>query len=472
MISPPDLSRLDSAGKDALILALIERLNDLTRRVEALEADNAALRAENTALRKENAELRAKLKLPPKTPDNSSIPPSRGQKPSGEEKRKLKGKPHAGASRELHPSPTEVRTFTATHCEHCHTDVSGAEQKPVHSYDKIEIPEIKPDVTRVILMGGSCPCCQEPFKAMPPAGFEPGSPFGPNLRALAIYLRTTHAISLERLVRLFSDVFGLKISEGALVNMLADSQKAFVQQASRIRADLLASTTVASDETSMRVGKRNWWAWVFHHGNACCYLIHPNRSKAAVLEFLGDYRPDNWVSDRFGAQKGWAKHDHQFCLAHLIRDAQYAIDAGDTVFAPLLRDLLKHACAIGRRRPELADATLGRYARKLYSDLDALLRKRPSHPEGKAFQATIKDCRQNLFVFMKTRTVPPTNNESEQSIRPCVTFRKVTNCFRSQWGATLYANIRSVLETARRRSIGALQAIHLTLSGKPLLNTG
>jgi hypothetical protein len=30
----------------------------------------------------------------------------------------------------------------------------------------------------------------------------------------------------------------------------------------------------------------------------------------------------------------WAKKSHQVCLAHLIRDAQYAIDAGDTVFSP------------------------------------------------------------------------------------------------------------------------------------------
>lgn len=465
MILPPDLSKLDSAGKDALILALIERLNKLTAQVERLEAEASTLRAEN-------ADLRAKLKLPPKTPDNSSIPPSRGQKANEGEKRKPKGKPHPGVARELHPNPTQVRTFPATHCEHCHTDVSNEEQKPVHTYDRIEIPEIKPDVTRVVLMGGSCPCCDKPFKAKPPAGLEPGSPFGPNLRAFAIYLRMTHAISYERLVRLFSELLGVDISEGALVNMLADSQPAFARQVSRIRADLFAGTILASDETSMRVGKRNWWAWVFHHGDACCFLIHPNRSKVAVSEFLGDYRPDTWISDRYGAQKGWAKRDHQFCLAHLIRDAQYAIDAGDTVFAPLLRDLLKHACAIGRRRPNLSDRTLRRYARKLMADLDALLRKRPSHPEGQAFQATIKECRENLFVFMKDRAVPPTNNGSEQTIRPCVTFRKVTNCFRSEWGAKFYADARSVLESARRRAIGALQAIRLTLSDKPLLNSG
>ena len=100
MTLPPDLALLDSAGKDALILALFERLNDLTARLEILEAENAALRAEN-------AELRAKLNLPPKKPDNSSTPPSRGQKGSEGEQRKPKRKPHAGAHRELHPNPTK-----------------------------------------------------------------------------------------------------------------------------------------------------------------------------------------------------------------------------------------------------------------------------------------------------------------------------------------------------------------------------
>ena len=109
MTLPPDSGLLDSAGKDALTLALVERLNDLTGRIDALEAENAALRAENAtlraenaALRKENAELRAKLKLPPKNPDNSSIPPSRGQKASEKEQRKPKGMMILRGWREAH----------------------------------------------------------------------------------------------------------------------------------------------------------------------------------------------------------------------------------------------------------------------------------------------------------------------------------------------------------------------------------
>lgn len=55
-------------------------------------------------------------------------------------------------------------------------------------------------------------------------------------------------------------------------------------------------------------------------------------------------------------------------------------------------------------------------------------------------------------------------------MRPCTVFRKITNGFRTEWGAKLYANIRSVIETARRRAIGALEAIRLTLAGMPLPN--
>jgi transposase len=127
---PPDSSSLSSAEKDALIATLLSRLS-------ALEAEIAALRTENVALRAENAALREKLNLPPKTPDNSSTPPSQGHKASSAAMSKPKGKPHAGAHRPLHPNPTRTRDVLAEHCPHCRADVSGVAQAPVHTYDRI-----------------------------------------------------------------------------------------------------------------------------------------------------------------------------------------------------------------------------------------------------------------------------------------------------------------------------------------------
>ena len=63
--------------------------------------------------------------------------------------------------------------------------------------------------------------------------------------------------------------------------------------------------------------------------------------------------------------------------------------------------------------------------------------------------------REHLFVFVTNRDVPATNNVSERALRPSVIFRKVTNGFRSEWGADTYAAFRSVVSTAKanRRSV-------------------
>jgi transposase len=74
------------------------------------------------------------------------------------------------------------------------------------------------------------------------------------------------------------------------------------------------------------------------------------------------------------------------------------------------------------------------------------------------------DCSDKLFVFLKRRDAEPTNNESERALRPSVIFRKVTNGFRSEWGAKTYAALCSIVETGRRIGRSALTAIRHALA--------
>ncbi len=420
-----------------------------------------------TALQTRVAELEAKQGEPPKTPDNSSLPPSKGQKanlPQGKTKQRRKGR--KGSTRRLAANPDHTRDIYADECDKCGHALTREDQPDVHAYDHIDIPPVRPETTRVNLHKGSCPCCSGSIKAKAPADMPVGSPFGPNIAAIAIYLHARHMVSYNRLVEIMKALFGLDISEGAISNMLECSAKPFAAEAIRIEAEVRNAPVIASDETTARVMGHTCWQWVFSSATAVSYRIAGTRAKAVVEDFLQKARPQVWVSDRYGGQMGHGQV-HQACLAHILRDAQYAIDAGDTVFAPGFKFLIKRALAIGRRRENLKDATLDKHKRDLESRLARLLALEPCVDAGCKLRRAMEKARDMLFVFITRRDVPPTNNISEQRLRMSVIFRKVSGCFRSQWGAWLYADILSVTATAAINNQNALQAIRTCLKREP-----
>ena len=82
-------------------------------------------------------------------------------------------------------------------------------------YDRIELPPVRPDMTRVRLFGG---CCGQRAIAPAPTGLEPGSPSGGSTETLVVYLHYAQAIGFERLRMLMSEVFGLSTSLDALAS--------------------------------------------------------------------------------------------------------------------------------------------------------------------------------------------------------------------------------------------------------------
>ena len=416
--------------RDAL-LALSKE--DLVALVLAQQARIEALTAQVAALTEQVAALQARLNVPPKTPDNASTPPSQGEKPNRPDRpgKRRRGRP--GVARALAEHPDHVIEATLAACPHCAHPLGPADQAAIHAYDHVDLPPIRAIVTRVNRHHGTCPCCRQRLAAPVPAGFEPGSPFGPGLCALIIHLHSSQAIGFERLARLLAEVFGVTISEGAIANILARAATPLLAAAAPIAAAVRTSAVVGSDETSARVGGQTWWQWVLLSSTAIYHLIVPRRAASVVTDFLDGCQPEVWLADRYAAQ---AAHGNvrQLCLAHLLRDAQYAIDAGDTVFALGFRFLLLRAMAIGRRRPGRHDSTLRQYHGNLERRLDRLLSQPPDTPAAlRLFQAMRRD-RNDLLRFVTRRDVPSTNNACERALRPSVIFRKVTGGFRSPWG--------------------------------------
>jgi transposase len=452
----PAPTQLSHAEKDALIAALTARLVTADERIAAQDARIAALEARLNELTR-----------PPKTPANSSKPPSQGQKQDrpapATDRPPRKGRP--GVGRTLHPNPDRRIDRRLTTCPKCEAAFPEASQTPQQVYERIELPPLRPDVTQVRLFGGRCGCCGERVSATAPVGLEQGSPFGHSIAAMVVYLHYAHAIGMERLVTLMDELFSRSISEGAISNILARARQPLLDATAAIENVVLASPVICSDETSVRVKGKTWWEWVFIGTLAVLHVIQPSRGKAVVSALFGAIRPEVWVSDMLGSQRGhgvlW-----QVCLAHLLREAQYAIECGDTAFSAPFRWLLLRAIAIGRRRETLRDATLKQYLYDLDRRLDRIMAAVPVGEPGRKLHKRMLAYRAHLFVFMINRAVPCTNNVSERHLRPSVIFRKVTNGFRCEWGAETYAAFRSVVSTAKANHASVLDTVQFVLAAK------
>jgi transposase len=448
----PDLSDLSHDEKDTLIRALWTQVQALTAQV---------------------ADLEARLGTPPKTPDNSSVPPSAGQKANrGDTPKRTKPRQGSlgrkGGGRALVENPDATVIARPVCCAHCQAALDAADQRLEARYDKVDLPPVRPVVTRVERYAGQCRHCGHTTLAPVPEGLEPGTPFSLNLVALAIYLRVVHAISYRRLTRLMLELVGLAISEGALDAAFRRAMPGFDAEVGAILARLRRARVVCSDETGVRIAGKNAWNWVFQNGEVVIHVIRHSRAASVVDEVMDGHRPVIWVSDLYSAQQGHAE-EWQICLAHQLRDCQFAIEAGDTIFAPRMKLLLLRAFALSRRRHRLAESTRRSYRQRLDRELDAIMRTAPSNRHGQRLRKRYGKLRSHLFTFLDYPEVGADNNSSERELRPTATYRKVTGGFRSKWGADFFAAARSIIGTAARRGIDAYQAIKMVLQGKSVL---
>ena len=129
---PPE--KIDSLADDVkpLVLGLLRQISGLTARVDELLAQNKALLARI-------AELEVLHGKPPKRPDNSSLPPSRGQKgnvaePTGVKKAR-KGRP--GAARALAENPDRRSTSSPARAKYCSIPITRRSVRSMSSSARV-----------------------------------------------------------------------------------------------------------------------------------------------------------------------------------------------------------------------------------------------------------------------------------------------------------------------------------------------
>lgn len=432
------------------------------------------------ALAAEVSELKRQQGQPPKTPGNSSVPPSVGFKANRAERRARKRRPgHDGISRRRQRPDVIVRCRPST-CQGCGEPLPLAGQRRVGRSQVVELPPMRPVVVEAWQYAARCQGCGERTKGTYPAGLEPTRTFGPQVEALLGYLHERHHVGYERLVEICRDLFGLQISEGGIDNALRRLAERARPTYEAIGAEVRAGPVIGSDETGARVAGKTAWQWVFQTPEASYHVIVPRRNADVIADFLGETRPEGWVSDLWRPQLQVDADTHQVCLSHQIRNLTYAVEAdGYTgrVWAVELRHLLGRAIHLHGIRDTLTADSFTRRRRRIENAVDrsvfrTFLPEQPDTANARRLQARYREHRASLFIFFDRPDVPPTNNASEQDLRPSVIHRKVTGGFRSQLGADVSAIVTSLLTTARKRGENLFQALRSVAGTSPLHAAG
>jgi transposase len=468
-----DREALDRLSREELLELLAQQAEMIGRQQAELADREAAIGRRDEKIRELEEEL-AQFRRPAKTPENSSVPPSRGQKANRVAGRRKLGpkRGHVGVSR-VRSEPDVVVACRPRACAGCGQVLPQSGGRRTGRSQVIEVPTFAPVVIEAWQYTVACERCGEQTAGTYPAGLEPRRTFGPGVEALLSYFHERHHVSYERLVEVCRDVFGLAISEGGVENAL----RRWVERARptyvAVREQVRGSPVINSDETSARVAGRNHWQWVFQTPDASYHVIAPSRGGGVIDAFLAGAEPEVWGSDLWAPQLLTPATEHQICLSHQERDLTFAVEA-DTGEARLwaieLRRVFGRAIKLHRERTQVTPQTFARRRLLIENATDRLVFDRyvATKTEAARLQQRYRTHRNSLYVFLSRDDVEPTNNSSERDLRPSVIHRKVVGGFRSAWGAEASAIRTTILATARKQAQNLLDAFRTVAGPSPL----
>lgn len=459
-------------------LSRAELLELVRRQQEELAEREAAIERRDEKIQELEEEL-AQFRQPAKTPENSSVPPSRGHKANRVKGRRQRHGPkrgHVGVSRPR-SEPDLMVACRPSACGGCGQPLPTTGGRRVGRSQVTELPSVQPVVIEAWRYAVTCPQCGVQTAGIYPMGLEPGRTFGPGVEALLGYLHERHHVSYERLAEICRDVFGLPISEGAIDRALGRLTERARPKYAVIRESVRGSPVINSDETSARVAGRTRWHWVFQTPEASYHLIVPSRRGAVINAFLDGAEPEVWGSDLWAPQLLTPAGAHQVCLSHQGRDLTFAAEAdtGDErIWALALRHVFGRAVRLHHDRDQVSPETFTRRRTRIEMATDRLVFGPPLAPktEARRLQKRYQTHRASLYVFLERNDVEPTNNSSERDLRPSVVHRKVIGGFRSNQGAETSAILTSILATARKRGENLLDALRAITGPSPLQAVG
>lgn len=459
-----DAEKIYDLGKDAVVDLILQ----LVARIEKLESQ----------LKKDS--------------HNSSKPPSSDglrRKPKTRSSRRRTGKKsggqegHDGKTLEMSDFPDKVIKLASNRCACCGESLKGCASKSIDKRQVFEIPKIKIEVTEYQSEIKDCPNCGHVNKMEFPENVTRRTQYGSYLHSLAVYFRNYELIPTERTSEIFEDIFGVRLSEGTIVNSTKRCAAKLSGFKDWVKGRILDSGVAYFDETGINInGKLHW----MHNASTpfvTSYNVHKKRGGEAFNEIgiLPEYRGkamhDHWVP--------YLNYEceHLLCNAHHIRELIFAYEEEQQLWAKKMIELL---CEAKRYKEEVIEKGEiiksdvvklyeTRYKRILAEgfknnpppvpDVEV---KRGRKKKGKILSLLerLRDYQNETLAFMYEADIPFDNNLAERDIRMVKVQQKISGLFRSFSGAEQFCLIRSFMSTAKKQGYNIIDAIYAILNGK------
>lgn len=421
-----------------------------------------------------------------KTSSNSGIPPSQTDKdettPSKDKTRNKDKERNKDANKASNTRTIEeVSLSSVSECSTCKCDLSDVKSQSTERRTIIDIVFEK-RVKHVDAEVKICPNCKATTKGKFPKEMAGPLQYGNGIKAYIIQLLVNQMISLKRVADMLKVTIGQAISEATLLSYIMQLYTALEPWETSAKKAILLKPCINSDETSLRVNKKNHWIHIYAASDIILKFLNKKRGKDAIENIGIIPKYDGVVvHDCWASYLAYNNCFHGLCGSHLLRELTFIIEANNYRWAKDMKRLLKVACKVVARQKDKCLSEEGfKRLQRLYRNILARAEKElpaiPEKTDGKRGKIAKSDAH-NLFerlrkyecavlLFAKLTHVPFTNNYAEQGLRMSKVKQKVSGCFRTEKYAKAFCRISSYLQTMELKGINPWIAIEMALSGK------
>jgi transposase len=348
-------------------------------------------------------------------------------------------------------------------CPDCNGELS--ETQEIRKRTIIDIPLTTKTInTQYEIHRKYCKGCKKIVEPEVPNAL-PNSPFGLNLMLFVVFLKIGMALPFNKIQQLLETIYDLKVSQGGLVNILAQIKREFGDYYKNLERKMKRARTKHADESGWRVDGINHYIWLFINKEVALYKVRKGRGSEVPLEVLGRQKNKVLNCDGFSAYTKLAKLTQivlQLCWFHILKNSK-KLKKNYPEEAETIHEKLKNLFALAKSYEHNAT---DEQVEKLKDGIHWLAYPFYEHQEVKGFLNTLLTRIDDLFRFTQDKGIVGDNNIAERGLRKAVIIRKISNGSRSDKGAGILEVLLSVVETARLQKQNPLLFMHKIIASR------